>query len=85
MGIPFPSRVQISLCLDGRKRPSAVLPPVASRCGGMSVAVLVVHLGGIWSDRAIGKAARSLPCANIIMPVAYTLLTRRGVAWNARR
>ena len=61
MGIPFPSRVQISLCMDGCVRPSAVLPPVASRCGGMFVAVLVGHLGGIWSDRAIGKAAGSLP------------------------
>ena len=57
----------VSLCLDGRIRPSAVLPPVVSRCGGLSVAVLVVHLGGIWSDRAIGKAAGSLSFANIIM------------------
>ena len=59
--------VCVSVCLDGRIRPSAVLPPVASRCGGASVAVLVVYLGGIWSDRAIGKAACFLPFANIIM------------------
>ena len=30
----------MSSCLDGRKRPSAVLPPVALRCDGMSVYVL---------------------------------------------
>ena len=32
--------VYVSLYLDGRIRPSAVLPPVASRCDGMSVYVL---------------------------------------------
>ena len=39
----------------------------------MSVAVLVVHLGGIWSDRVIGKAACFLPFANIIVPIACVL------------
>ena len=50
----------------------------ASRCGEMSVAVLVMHRGGIWSDRAIGKDACSLPCANIIMRNVVAL--RRGFA-----
>ena len=43
----------------------------------------VMHLGGIWGDRAIGKAVYSLLFANIVMPAAYTLLIRRSRAWTA--
>ena len=34
---------------------------------GRPVAVLVMHLVGIWSERAIGKTAFFLPCANIFV------------------
>ena len=76
----------VSVCLDGRIRPSAVLPPVASRCGGVSVAVLVMYLGGIWSDRAIGKAACSLPFVDIIVHGRSRVAFCWGVrhyAWKA--
>ena len=57
---------------------------MASRCGVLSVTVLVVHLGGIWSDRAIGKAAGSLSFANIIVRDVVAFQNGQQ-SWNAQR